>query len=143
MPIKLKKERCLSCPLVCYNNKASKANLQLSWTFTINLYCKSYNLHYRKPGLCLVLKSLPSAKYRALGKGHLCRVLHSAKLGTRQIGLCRVSGTRQSQTLPSARHSAKLGTRQRGARGQRYPMPSSLPSVFCLALGKILALPSA
>ena len=50
----------------------------LSWN-----YAQSY--HYRKPGLCPVLKSLPSAKYRALGETWhsvnraLPSVWHSAK----------------------------------------------------------------
>ena len=81
-------------------------------------FCKS---HYRKPGLCPVLKSLPSAKYRALGKGHLCRVPHSAKLGTRQIGLCRVSGTRQNKALGKAKLCPVPDTRQSWALGKEAP----------------------
>ena len=53
----------------------------------------------RKQGLCRVQLSLPRAKNRALGKELFCRVSHSAKIYTRQRRLCRVSGTRQSQTL--------------------------------------------
>ena len=78
-------------------------------------------IHYRKPGLCPVLKSLPSAKYRALGKGHLCRVPHSAKLGTRQIGLCRVSGTRQNKALGKAKLCPVPDTRQSWALGKEAP----------------------
>jgi len=77
--------------------------------------------HYRKPGLCPVLESLPSAKYRALGKGHLCRVPHSAKLGTRQIGLCRVSGTRQNKALGKAKLCPVPDTRQSWALGKEAP----------------------
>ena len=95
-------------------------------------------IHYRKPGLCPVLKSLPSAKYRALGKGHLCRVPHSAKLGTRQRGLCRVSGTRQNKALgkaklcpvPDTRQSWALGNEAPGDNGtQRRPL-CRMPSVW-------------
>ena len=73
----------------------------------------SSSTHYGKQGLCRVFPTLPSAKYRALGKGRLCRVPHSAKTNTRHIHLCRVPGTRQSLPLPSVGLSAKLNTRQR------------------------------
>ena len=109
-----------------------------------------------------MLKSLPSAKYRALGKGHLCRVPHSAKLGTRQIGLCRVSGTRQNKTLGKAKLCPVPDTRQSWALGKEAPgitVPNADLFAECLlfgtrqnigfaeclglALGKIFTLPSA
>jgi hypothetical protein len=72
------------------------------------------NHHYRKPDICRVLKALPRAIYRALGKVTICRVpterhsatkRHSAKIciaeclftDTRQTCLCRV---------PRGQHSA-------------------------------------
>ena len=65
--------------------------------------------HYGKHVICRVQKSLPSAKFRALGKDLLCRAPHSAKYGTWQRGLCRVPGTRQRPALGKGRHSAKIG----------------------------------
>ena len=93
---------------------------------------------YRKPGLCPVLESLPSAKYRALGKGHLCRVPHSAKLGTRQIGLCRVSGTRQNTALGKAKLCLVPDTRQSWALGKEAPgimVPDAGLFAECLLFG--------
>ena len=138
---------------------------------TLTLSCAAYlhiwlvsklYIHYRKPGLCPVLKSLPSAKYQALGKGHLCRVPHSAKLGTRQIGLCRVSGTRQNKALGKAKRCPVPDTRQSWALGKEAPgitVPDTGLFAECLlfgtrqnigfaeclglALGKIFTLPSA
>ena len=52
--------------------------------------------HGWKQRLCRVQNSLPSVKNRALGKDLLCRVLHSANTGTRQM-----------TSLSSARLSAK------------------------------------
>ena len=70
--------------------------------------------HYGKHVICRVQIFLPSAKFRSLGKDLLCRAPHSAKYGTRQRGLCRVSGTRQRPALGKGclcrgRHSAKIG----------------------------------
>ena len=95
-------------------------------------------MHYRKPGLCPVLESLPSAKYRALGKGHLCRVPHSAKLGTRQIGLCRVSGIRQNKALGKAKLCPVPDTRQSWALGKEAPgitVPDAGLFAECLLFG--------
>ena len=85
------------------------------------------SMHYRKPGLCPVLESLLSAKYRALGE-----TWHSANRSLPSVWHSAKYGTRQSQTLPSARHSAKLGTRQRGARdnGARRRPLCRVPSVW-------------
>ena len=55
--------------------------------------------HYGKHVICRVQKSLPSAKFRALGKDLLRQAPHSAKYGTRQRGICRVPGTRQRPAL--------------------------------------------
>ena len=68
--------------------------------------------HYRKQGLCRVQLSLPRAKSRALDKELFYRVPHSATIYTRQRRLCRVSGTRQSQTLGKDPFCRVSGTRQ-------------------------------
>ena len=54
--------------------------------------------HYGRREICWVSQALPRAKTRALSKVSLCRVLHSAKICTRQ----RVA-------LPSAKKSLALG----------------------------------
>jgi len=68
-----------------------------------------------------VSNDLPCAKCRAIGKEPLCRVPHSAKLGTRQrkaLGRCR--------TLGKEKHSAK---------GNGGTHRSSLPSAKNMTLG--------
>jgi hypothetical protein len=74
----------------------------------------SYATHYGKPALCRVRGSLPSAKFQTLGKDLLCRVLHSAKPGTRQRGLCLALGK------VKARHSAKIGRGQTASRAELF-----------------------
>ena len=72
-------------------------------------------MHYRKPDICRVLKALPRAIYRALGKVTICRVpterhsatkRHSAKICFAE---CLFTDTRQTCLLPSATRAA-LGT---------------------------------
>ena len=145
-----------------YRFKTTGCDKHINVGFEVNARGNADSNHYRKPGLCPVLKSLPSAKYRALGKGHLCRVPHSAKLGTRQIGLCRVSGTRQNTALGKAKLCPVPDTRQSWALGKVAPgitVPDAGLFAECLlfgtrqnigfaeclglALGKIFTLPSA
>ena len=90
--------------------------------------------------ICRVQKSLPSVKFRALGKDLLCRAPHSAKYGTRQrpaLGkgcLCRVG-----------RHSAKIGRGLTASSGVLFAEcpPFGTRQRICfaecqnLALGKI------
>ena len=72
--------------------------------------------HYGKNVICRVQKSLPSAKFRALGKDLLCRAPHSTKYGTRQRGLALGKDLHSAkvvfvecQALGKDRHSAKIG----------------------------------
>ena len=127
---------------------------------TLTLSCAAYlhiwlvsklYIHYRKPGLCPVLKSLPSAKYQALGKGHLCRVLHSAKLGTRQnkaLGKakrCSVPDTRQSWALGKEAPGITVPDAGLFAECLLFGTRQNIGFAECLglALGKIFTLSSA
>ena len=73
------------------------------WELRLVNYSGANNFfsHYGKNVICRVQKSLPSAKFRALGKDMLCRVPHSAKYNTRQRG--------QRPALGKGRHSTKIG----------------------------------
>ena len=123
-------------------------------------------MHYRKPDICRVLKALPRAIYRALGKVTICRVpterhsatkRHSAKIcfaechaGSTRHTASRVRCIRSPRPLPVTAvivcrvprswHSAKTIT----SRG-RYPLPRMLPLSFAecqvVALGKDLLMP--
>ena len=103
--------------------------------------------HYRKPDICRVLKALPRAIYRALGKVTICRVptekhsatkRHSAKkicfaeclfTDTRQTCLCRVPrGQHSAHSLTCTLHTLAAPVACHG----RY----CLPSATQLALGK-------
>ena len=95
--------------------------------------------HYRKPDVCRVLKALPSARYRALGKDTICRVLtkshsakiqHSAKIDfaeclitdTRQTHLCRVPrGQHSAHSLTCAPQTPTASVTHHG----RYCLPSA------------------
>ena len=102
--------------------------------------------HYRKPDICRVLKALPRAIYRALGKVTICRVpterhsatkRHSAKIcfaeclftDTRQTCLCRVPrGQHSAHSLTCAPHTPAAPVTCHG----RYCLPSATQR----ALGK-------
>ena len=102
--------------------------------------------HYRKPDICRVLKTLPRAIYRALGKGTICRVpterhsatkRHSAKIcfaechaGSTRHTASRVRCIRSPRPLPV---TAVIVCRV-SARG--HSANTSLPSATQLALGK-------
>jgi len=95
--------------------------------------------HYRKPDVCRVLKALPSARYRALGKVTICRVptkrhlaksRHSANIGfaeclitnTRQTHLCRVPhGQHSAHSLTCAPQTPAAPVTRHG----RYCLPSA------------------
>jgi len=103
-------------------------------------------VHYRKPDICRVLKALPRAIYRALGKVTICRVpterhsatkRHSAKIcfaeclftDTRQTCLCRVPrGQHSAHSLTCTLRTLAAPVACHG----RY----CLPSATQLALGK-------
>ena len=74
--------------------------------------------HYGKHVICRVQKSLPSAKFRALGRDLLYRAPHSAKYGTQQRGLCQMPGTRQRPALDKGCLCRVPGTRQRQTLGK-------------------------
>ena len=96
-------------------------------------------MHYRKPDICRVLKALPRAIYRALGKVTICRVpterhsvtkRHSAKIyfaeclftDTRQTCLCRVPrGQHSAHSLTCAPHTPAAPVTHHG----RYYLPSA------------------
>jgi len=95
--------------------------------------------HYRKPDICRVLKALPRAIYRALGKVTICRVpterhsatkRHSAKIcfaeclftDTRQTCLCRVPrGQHSAHSLTCTLHTLAAPVACHG----RYCLPSA------------------
>jgi len=107
--------------------------------FCMWLFFSFENQHYRKPDICRVLKALPRAIYRALGKVTICRVpterhsatkRHSAKIcfaeclftDTRQTCLCRVPrGQHSAHSLTCTLHTLAAPVACHG----RYCLPSA------------------
>jgi hypothetical protein len=100
-------------------------------TQSLLLFGNRINNHYRNPRLCRVLKSLPSAFCRALGK----QALSSAALGKAILSATRLFTERW--TLGTGRHSAKtsLPSVKHSAKGALGKGPSAaVPKLTVVSL---------
>jgi len=93
--------------------------------------CVQGTYHYGKHVICRVQKSLPSAKFRALGKDLLCRAPHSAKYNTRQRGWHSAKTCTQQRQADTRQRWVGLNGIQRRPLCRVPPVWHSAKNLFC------------